>query len=78
MSYAPHIAFWAERGRALSAELVGGNQERLSGQECARIASRALGLLPAAHGPVTMRIDSAYYAIELLDRLRRENTRFTV
>ena len=78
MSYAPHIAFWAERGRALTAELVGGNQERLSGQECARIASRALGLLPAAHGPVTMRIDSAYYAIELLHRLRRENTRFTV
>jgi len=78
MSYAPHIAFWAERGRALTAELVGGNQERLSGQECARIASRALGLLPAGHGPVTMRIDSAYYAIELLHRLRREHTRFTV
>jgi hypothetical protein len=29
MSYAPHVAFWAERGRALTAELVGGNQERL-------------------------------------------------
>ena len=25
-----------------------------------------------------MRIDSAYYAIELLERLRREKTRFTV
>ena len=78
MSYAPHLAFWAERGRALCGELVGGNQERLSGKECARIASRAIGLLPAEHGPVTMRIDSAYYAIELLRRLRRERTRFTV
>ena len=77
-SYAPHLAFWAERGRALTAELVGGNQERLSGRECARIASRALGLFPTAHGPVTMRIDSAYYAIELLERLREEKTRFTV
>ena len=78
LSYAPHIAFWAQRGRALTAELVGGNQERLSGQECAKIASRAIGLLPDGHGPVTMRIDSAYYAVELLERLRTERTRFTV
>lgn len=78
MSYAPHIAFWAQRGRALCAELVGGNQERLTGGEYARIASRALALLSAGHGPVTMRIDSAYYAIELLQRLREERTRFTV
>jgi hypothetical protein len=78
MSYAPHLAFWAQRGRALCGELVGGNQERLSGKECAKIASRAIGLLPDGHGPVTFRIDSAYYAIELLHRLRREHTRFTV
>ena len=78
MSYAPHVAFWAERGRALTAELVGGNREKLSGAECARIATRALGLLPAGHGPATLRIDSAYYQLELLERLRRERTRFTV
>ena len=78
MSYAPHLAFWAQRGRALSAELVGGNQERLSGGECAKLASRAIGLLPAGHGPVTFRIDSAYYAIELLHGLRKKQTRFTV
>jgi Transposase DDE domain group 1 len=78
LGYAPHVAFWAERGRALTSELVGGNREKLSGGECARIASRALGLLPDGHGPVTMRIDSAYYAIELLHRLRKDKTRFTV
>ena len=78
MSYAPHIAFWAQRGRALTAEPVGGNQERLSGREYARIASRAIGLLPDGHGPVTMRVDCAYYAIELLERLRTERARFTV
>jgi hypothetical protein len=78
LSYAPHVAFWAERGRALTAELVGGNQERLSGKQCGRIASRAIALLPTGHGPVTMRIDSAYYAIELLNRLRKEKTHFTV
>jgi hypothetical protein len=78
MSYAPHVAFWAQRGRALTSELVAGNREKLSGGECATIATRAIGLLPDGYGPVTMRIDSAYYAIELLARLRKENARFTV
>ena len=78
LSYAPHAAFWAQRGRALTAELVAGNREKLTGAECARIATRALGLLPAGHGPATFRIDSAYYQLELLERLRRERARFTV
>ena len=78
MSYAPHVAFWAQRGRALTSELVGGNREKLSGGECAKIATRAIGLLPDGHGAVTMRIDSAYYAVELLERLRRERARFSV
>lgn len=78
MSYAPRVAFWAQRGRALTSELVGGNKEKLSGGECATIATRAIGLLPDGHGPVTMRIDSAYYAVQLLECLRRERTRFIV
>ena len=78
MSYAPHVATWAQRGRALTSELVGGNREKLSGADCATIATRAIGLLPDGHGPVTVRIDSAYYAVELLQRLRRERARFTV
>ena len=78
MSFAPHIAFWAQRGRALTAELVGGNQERLSGADCATIATRAIALLPSGHGPLDMRLDSAYYAVDLLHRLRKEHARFTV
>ncbi len=78
MSYAPHVAFWAQRGRALTSELVGGSREKLSGAECARIAGRALSLLPAGHGPAIFRIDSAYYQLELLERLRREGSPFTV
>jgi len=78
LSYAPHVAFLAQRGRALTSELVGGNREKLTGAECARIATRALSLLPAGHGPATFRIDSAYYQLELLSRLRRERARFTV
>jgi hypothetical protein len=78
ISYAPHVAFWAQRGRALTSELVGGNREKLTGAECARIATRALRLLPDGHAPAIFRIDSAYYQIELLKRLRREGSRFTV
>ncbi|MCA1701439.1 MAG: IS1380 family transposase, partial [Actinobacteria bacterium] len=78
LSYAPHIAFWAQRGRALTGELVGGNQERLAGAACATIATRAIALLPPGHGPLDMRLDSAYYAVDLLHRLRKHNARFTV
>ncbi|MCA1701091.1 MAG: IS1380 family transposase, partial [Actinobacteria bacterium] len=78
VSYAPHVAFWAQRGRPLCTELVAGNKERLSGSEAARIAKRALALLPAGHGEVSFRIDSAYYALELLSQLRAKRARFTV
>jgi hypothetical protein len=76
--YAPHVAFWAQRGRALTSELVGANREKLSGRACATLAARSIGLLPAGHGPVTMRVDSAYYALELLERLRQQRSRLTV
>jgi len=78
LAYAPHIATWAQRGRALTGELVGGNQEKLSGARGATIARRAIRLLGADHGPVDFRIDSAYYQIELLLALRRAKARFSV
>jgi hypothetical protein len=78
LSFAPHVAFWAQRGRALTGELVAGAKEKLSAAEAAVICRRALRLLPARHGPVTFRIDSAYYAIELLKALRAKAARFTV
>jgi hypothetical protein len=78
LAYAPHIATWAQRGRALCGELVGGNQEKLSGARGATIARRAIGLLGADHDPVDFRIDSAYYQIELLLALRKAKSRFTV
>jgi hypothetical protein len=78
LSFAPQIAFWAQRGRALTGELVAGNREKLAAAAAARICRRALRLLPAGHGPVTFRIDSAYYALELLRALRAKAARFTV
>jgi hypothetical protein len=78
LAYAPHIATWAQRGRVLTSELVGGNQERLSGARGATIARRAIRLLPADHGPLDFRIDSAYYQLKLLEALRKASARFSV
>jgi hypothetical protein len=78
LSFAPHIALWAQRGRALTGELVAGNREKLSAAAAAAICRRALRMLPGGHGPVTFRVDSAYYALELLRALRAKAARFTV
>jgi Transposase DDE domain group 1 len=78
LSFAPHVAFWAQRGRALTGELVAGNREKLSAREAAVICRRALRLLPGGHGQVTFRIDCAYYALDLLKALRAKAARFTV
>ena len=80
VAYAPHIALWAQRGRALTAELVGGNQEKLTAAASATLARRALRMLRSAGhtGNVTFRVDSAYYAVGLLIALRKAGAQFTV
>lgn len=78
LSYAPYLATWAERGRALCSELHPGNRQMLSGAESARIARRAIELLPEGHGQVSFRVDSGFYSAELLRALREHEATFTV
>jgi hypothetical protein len=80
MAYAPHIASWAQRGRALTAELVAGNQEKLTAAASATLARRALRMLRWAGqtGNVTFGVDSAYDAVGLLIAPRTAVARFTV
>lgn len=78
LSYAPYLATWAERGRALCSELHPGNRQMLSGPESARIAERAIDLLPEGHGQVSFRVDSGFYRVDLLRRLRERGATFTV
>lgn len=78
LAYAPYVATWAERGRALASELEPGNRARLPAAEAARLCRRALRLLPGGHGEVSFRLDSAFCAVELLQALRREGARFSV
>jgi Transposase DDE domain group 1 len=76
LAYNSYVATWAERGRALTSELKGGQQAKISARESARIIERALGLLPAEHGRVTVRGDSAFYSAELMQDLRARGVRF--
>lgn len=77
LAYNSYVATWAERGRALTGELRGGHQAKISALDSARICGRALALLPAGHGQVTVRGDSGFYSAELMMRLRKRRARFT-
>jgi len=78
LAYNSYVVTWARRGRALTSELKGGNQARISAAESARMIARAAGLLPAEHGQVTVRGDSGFYSAELMMRLRKQRVRFTL
>ena len=77
LAYNSYVVRWAQRGRALTSELKGGNQARIKAPESDRMIGRAERLLPDGHGQVTVRGDSGFYAVELMMDLRKRNMRFT-
>jgi Transposase DDE domain group 1 len=78
LAYCPYAAFWAQRGRCLTSELHPGNMQRLAARDSATIAKRAVALLPAEHGNVSFRVDSAFFSAELLEGMRAMGATFTV
>ena len=62
LAYNSYVVTWAQRGRALTSELKGGNQARIKAAESDRMLGRAERLLPAEHGQITVRGDSGFYA----------------
>lgn len=78
LAYNSYVVTWAQRGRALTSELVGGNRSRISAAESAAMIARASALLPAEHGQITARGDSGFYSAELMMRLRAQRARFTM
>lgn len=78
LGYNSYVVTWAERGRALTAELRGGNQAKLKASQSLRMLGRAERLLPDGHGRVTVRGDSGFYALELMNGLRKRRMRFTL
>ena len=78
LAYNSYVVTWAQRGRALTSELMGGNQARISAPESARMIARATALLPDRHGQVTVRGDSGFYSAQLMMTLRKQGVRFTM
>lgn len=78
LAYNSYVVTWAQRGRALTSELKGGNQARIKASESDRMIGRAERLLPEGHGRVTVRGDSGFYAVELMMSLRKRGMRFTL
>ncbi|MGC9222239.1 MAG: IS1380 family transposase [Solirubrobacteraceae bacterium] len=77
LAYNSYVVTWAQRGRALTSELQGGNRSRITAVESAAMIARATALLPCGHGQVTVRGDSGFYSSELMMLLRAQQTRFT-
>ena len=78
LAYNSYVVTWAQRGRALSSELYGGNQARIEASRSLSMLRRAKRLLPSGHGQITARFDSGFYAVELMAGCRAEQIRFTM
>jgi hypothetical protein len=76
-AYQPLVVTWAQRGRPVAWELLSGSQIP-RGRPATAILRRALALLPDGHGPVWVRMDSAFYALETLEELRRRRAVFSL
>ncbi len=77
LAYNSYVVTWAQRGRALTSELKGGNQARIKAAESDRMIGRAQRLLPDGHGQITLRGDSGFYSVELMMSSRKRGMRFT-
>jgi hypothetical protein len=77
LAYNSYVVTWAQRGRAMTSELKGGNQARIKAAESDRMLGRAQRLPPAEHGQITVRGDSGFYAVELMMDCRKRGMRFT-
>jgi hypothetical protein len=78
LAYNSYVVTWAQRGRALTSDLKGGNQARIKAADSLAMLGRAERLLPKQHGQVTVRGDSGFYAAELMMGLRKRRMRFTL
>ena len=70
------LVTWDERRRILAADLLKGSASEKPG--AAALLRRALQALPQGHGPVSLRVDSGFFAVELLEACRRQRVEFCV
>ena len=72
----PQIAFWAEAGVPLAAELTGGTDDPRP--TCVELLDRALAALPEGVGQVRARWDAGYFAGELAHACIARDVQFAI
>lgn len=72
----PHIAFWAEAGVPLAAELMPGADDPCS--NCVDMLDRAIAALPAGVRQVRCRWDAGYFAGELAHACVQRGVQFAI
>jgi len=77
LAYNSYVVTWAQRGRAMTSELKGGNRARIKAAESDRMLGRAQRLLPEGHEQITVRGDSGFYSVELMRSCRKRAMRFS-
>jgi DDE family transposase len=77
LAYNSYVVTWAQRGRALTSDLRGGNRARIKATHSLTLLGRAKRLLPDGHGQITVRGDNGFYAAELMNGLRKRRMRFS-
>lgn len=63
-------------GLLLTGDLLKGSASEKPG--AAGLLRRALRALPQGHGPVSLRVDSGFFTVELLEACRRQRIEFCV
>jgi hypothetical protein len=77
LTYQPLLCSWAQRGRMLASELLGGT-DSTQADEPRRLLARAVCNLPEGHGEVRARFDSGFYRVDLLHDCRGRGVRFSI
>lgn len=74
--YRPHIAFWAELGAPVAADLLAGDEDPRVGAHL--LARRALAALPAGITGIRLRAGAGYFAGELAREALRRGIKFAI
>lgn len=77
LAYQPLLCSWAQRGRMLAGELLGGT-DSTQADEPRRLLGRVVSYLPEGHGEISARFDSGFYRVDLLSDCRERGVRFSI
>jgi hypothetical protein len=76
LGYLSHFVTWDERHRIVAAELFSGSAS--AKPSATRLLKQGLAALPPEHGPVSLRADSEYAFLDLMNACRAQRVQFGI